>query len=302
MGESGGGKSTLLRLLAGLEESDAGNIELDGERVPGPNEQLVPGHPAIRLAHQDGRLFPNLTVTENIAYALRFRGRSERLARTQELIQLLDLTPVSQHKPRQLSGGEAQRTVLARALAEETPVLLLDEPFGHLDVGRRERLKGGIMANLRQGGPTVVLVTHDPVEALTLADRIAVLHQGLIVQVDSPENVYRRPGSPAVAELLGPANLVTRPALQQALPGYAWPSNLPANAWLCLRPEELQLAAIGQEQGFGVVQRVAFRGAGWEVEVELPGGIRWLLYSDGGLPLGETVGLRATAGWVFPGK
>ncbi len=201
LGPSGCGKSTLLRAIAGLESPAAGGVWWDGEDLAG-----VPTHKrGFALMFQDGQLFPQRTVTGNVGYPLRLRGTSgpAAAARVAELLGLVGLPTYGDRLPAELSGGERQRVALARSLAADPRLLLLDEPLSALDRGLRERLAGDLRQILRAAGTTALLVTHDHDEVWTVADRVAVMQAGRILQAGTLDEVWRRPVSGETALLLG---------------------------------------------------------------------------------------------------
>jgi len=202
VGESGAGKSTLLNLLAGLTEPDGGEIFLNGEDVTNYARRLVPGHPAVKLVPQDYRLFPNVSLRENVAYALRAYETGYKTFRTAQLLELCGLLDVAGRKPREVSGGEQQRTALARALAEKPALLLLDEPFSHLDALHRQTLRRTVLGLVRYEGVGCVLVTHDLLDALTAADRVGVLREGRLLQLAPPAELLRNPADAYVKRLM----------------------------------------------------------------------------------------------------
>lgn len=202
VGESGAGKSTLLNLLAGLTEPDGGEVWLNGEDVTDYARRLVPGHPAVKLVPQDYRLFPNVSLRENVAYALRAYATEYKTYRTAQLLELCGLLDVADRKPREVSGGEQQRTALARALAEKPALLLLDEPFSHLDALHRQTLRRTVLGLVRYEGVGCVLVTHDLLDALTAADRVGVLRDGQLLQLAPPAELLRDPADEYVKRLM----------------------------------------------------------------------------------------------------
>jgi thiamine transport system ATP-binding protein len=209
LGPSGSGKSTLLRAVAGLEPAE-GTIAWDGRSLAG-----VPTHRrGFALMFQDGQLFPHLTVAANVGYALRIRrvGRAQRSARVAELLDLVGLPGYGDRLPATLSGGERQRVALARALAVEPRLLLLDEPLSALDRGLRERLAGDLRRILTAAGTTALMVTHDQEEAFTVADRLAVMRAGRVVQHGDLGEVWQHPADPETALFLGYARVLTGPA------------------------------------------------------------------------------------------
>ena len=274
LGPSGCGKTTLLRLLAGFERPDAGSITVDGTVVAAPGTFLPPERRRVGIVVQDHALFPHLTVAGNVAYGLRRAPR--RQARVDEVLAMVGLDGLGDRFPAELSGGQQQRVAIARALAPEPGVILLDEPFANLDAALRARIRFEVRAILRAAGATVVLVTHDQEEALSLADRVAVMDGGRVAQVGAPDEVYRRPASPFVARFVGDADLVpgtsdgtavTTPLGRLAVEGAA-PAAGPALA--VVRPEALRLSA--DPDGPATVALVTYYGHDQLVEVALDEG------------------------------
>jgi thiamine transport system ATP-binding protein len=209
LGPSGSGKSTLLRAIAGLEAPVAGSIAYDGHDLA-----RVPTHRrGFALMFQDGQLFPHQSVGRNVGYALRLRGASriENSHRVAELLELVGLAGYEARMPSTLSGGERQRVALARSLAVEPRMLLLDEPLSALDRDLRERLAGELHDILRRADTTALLVTHDQEEAFAIADRMAVMREGRLVQSGSVEDVWRAPADAWTARFLGYATVLTGP-------------------------------------------------------------------------------------------
>ncbi len=206
LGPSGSGKSTLLRIIAGLEAPDAGTVKIDGTDVT----KARPQDRGIGFVFQHYAAFQHMTVRENVAFGLRVRRRPqpEVRARVDELLALVGLTQWSDQRPRQLSGGQRQRMALARALAVQPRVLLLDEPFGALDATVRAELRLWLRRLHDEQGVTTVLVTHDQEEAMEVSDGIAVMHEGRIEQVGAPRDVYDAPANEFVMGFLGPVSRV----------------------------------------------------------------------------------------------
>ena len=204
LGPSGCGKTTLLRIVAGLEAQTAGRITMAGRDI----STLPPAQRDYGIVFQSYALFPNLNVADNVAYGLVNRrvGRAEARARVTELLGLVGLPGSEARVPAQLSGGQQQRIAIARALATSPGLLLLDEPLSALDAIVRVHLRGEIRSLQRKLGVTTVMVTHDQEEALSVADRIVVMNQGRIEQVGTPQQVYREPASPFVADFVGRIN------------------------------------------------------------------------------------------------
>jgi iron(III) transport system ATP-binding protein len=207
LGASGSGKTTLLRCVAGFERPGSGTIEVAGSVVDGPGRHVVPERRRLGYVPQEGALFPHLTVAANVGFGL--RTRAGRAARVAELLELVGLGGLDRRYPHELSGGQQQRVALARALALDPALVLLDEPFSSLDAALRLSVRSDIARVLRESGSTVVLVTHDQQEAMSLADHVAVLRAGRIAQVGTPRDLYLRPVDPEMAAFVGEANLVS---------------------------------------------------------------------------------------------
>jgi len=195
LGPSGCGKTTTLRLMAGLERPSGGTIEVDDRRVAGPDAFVKPEERGIGLVFQEFALFPHLTVAENVGFGLADRPDEERAERVAEMLDLVGLADYADRPPSDLSGGQRQRVALARSLAPEPDVLLLDEPFSNLDVRLRVEMREEVHRILREAGVTAVSVTHDQEEALSISDRVAVMNDGRVEQVGSPEEVFHTPAT-----------------------------------------------------------------------------------------------------------
>ncbi|MCW2796747.1 ABC transporter ATP-binding protein [Nocardioides sp.] len=213
LGPSGCGKSTLLRAVAGLEPVTAGSVGWDGSDLAG-----VPTHKrGFALMFQDGQLFNHLSVARNVGYALKLRRAPGTNARVAELLDLVGLAGYGERLPATLSGGERQRVALARSLAVQPRLLLLDEPLSALDAGLRERLAGDLRTILRAAGTTALLVTHDHEEAFVVADRLAVMREGRVVQDGEIADVWRQPVDPDTALFLGYARVLEGAAAVRVL-------------------------------------------------------------------------------------
>lgn len=246
LGESGSGKSTLLRILGRFSDADSGKVYLKGQKLPNVADQLIPGIDEIKLIHQEFELFPNQTTYENVAYALRFYDPSYKVVRVGELLQLTGLENVMNQRAKVLSGGEKQRTAIARALAETPQVLLLDEPFAHLDNANRYKLTQSIERIRREERMACLLVTHEASDALAWSDRVIVLKKGEIAQIGTPREVYENPVDAYVAELTGTVNWLEE--------GKAF-----------LRPEKLKVTTNPDKSKLtGKVITIRFRGSFWE--------------------------------------
>ncbi|MEW5797072.1 MAG: ABC transporter ATP-binding protein [Candidatus Zixiibacteriota bacterium] len=201
LGPSGCGKSTVLRLIAGLEEADGGEIYIDSRRV----DKLRPRDRNVALVFQNYSLYPHMTVAENLSFPLRVARmpKAEIRSRVARVAELLDLSDRLKSRPGQLSGGQRQRVALGRAIIREPAIFLLDEPLSNLDAELRVRMRQEIVQLQRRLDRPMIHVTHDQSEALTMADRIALLHEGRLLQIGTPEDLYQRPASRFVAEFVG---------------------------------------------------------------------------------------------------
>lgn len=205
VGESGSGKTTLLRLIAGLEHPDTGCVFLSGKKIV-EGKLSVPAHKRkVGMVFQDYALFPHLTVFENVTFGLHHvKGNPRKIAR--EALLMVGLTENYSYYPHQLSGGQQQRVALARAIAPNPQIILLDEPFSNLDALLKDQVREEIRHIIKQAGITAIFVTHDTRDALSTADRIAILHKGYLQQIDTPQNLYENPANPYVANFFGKRN------------------------------------------------------------------------------------------------
>ena len=207
LGPSGCGKSTTLRMIAGVERADAGEVRLDGVTVAAPGVHVPPEVRSVGLMFQDFALFPHLTVADNVGFGLRV-DRAEKARRVGELLEKVDLPGFDRKHPHQLSGGEQQRVALARALAPRPRVMLMDDPFSGLDNRLRDGIRDRTLELLKEEGTAVLLVTHEPDEAMRMADEIALMRSGRIVQKGAPYNVYNAPVDKAAAAFFSDINVI----------------------------------------------------------------------------------------------
>ena len=262
LGPSGCGKSTLLRLAAGLETLQSGRIAIGGAAVAegGGGRQLPPEKRGVGLMFQDYALFPHLTVKQNIGFGLRDEpGGARGRAWIERALREVGLAHLGERYPHTLSGGQQQRIALLRALAPNTGVLLLDEPFSELDGHLRRRIRQETRAMLAESGATTLMVTHDPEEAMFLADRIVVLDRGRVAQDASPLEIYTAPADPFVARLFGPANElegVVRGGMVDTALGPAPAAGMEdGRAVLCLvRTDDVEVTAAPPDHGRGYVR------------------------------------------------
>ena len=267
LGASGSGKTTVLRMIAGLHPLTAGRILVDGRRV----DTLPAQRRGVGLVPQEGALFPHLSVAKNVGFGLvpldpvaRWRTRTERADRVREVLTLVGLADRAHDRPSQLSGGQQQRVALARALAPGSGLILLDEPFSALDAALRGRVRAEVTALLTETGATSVLVTHDRAEALASSDRVAVLIDGRLAQVDTPERLYQHPVSREVAQLSGEVVLLPATADGEVAHTVIGPVPICAagrgSGTVLWRPESLSVRRVGSG-GHGVCTGVEFVGA-----------------------------------------
>jgi iron(III) transport system ATP-binding protein len=305
LGPSGSGKTTLLRCIAGFERPDSGTIALDGRVLDGPNARHQPPHArGIGIVPQEAALFPHLSVAQNIAFGLTGMNRQARRVRVEAMLRLVDMPGYGPRRPHQLSGGQQQRVALARALASEPQLVLLDEPFSALDAKLRSDLRDEVRALLRQIGATVVLVTHDQEEALTLADHLVVLRDGHVVADGAPHDLYERPPDVVTAQFLGRATIL--PARLDRVDGEVVADSevgrVPVPSWhgpasgmcqLVLRPESIALGPPRTASAVGVVLQIAYRGADALVVVQLASGTTVTASTPGHTPYraGDVVGI-----------
>ncbi|RKU27252.1 iron ABC transporter ATP-binding protein [Candidatus Poribacteria bacterium] len=209
LGPSGCGKTTTLRLIAGFEKADAGTIAMEKRMLVNSNIHVPPESRGIGFVFQDYALFPNKNVIENVAFGLRKTAKKIRWERALEVLRMVGLTQLQTRMPHHLSGGEQQRVALARAMIARPKLLLLDEPFSNLDPGLRQTTRQEVRSLLKAAGISAVLVTHSQEEALSFAERLGVMKDGVLEQIGTPEAVYRYPQTAYVADFLGQTNFIT---------------------------------------------------------------------------------------------
>jgi iron(III) transport system ATP-binding protein len=208
VGESGCGKTTILRLIAGFEDPDGGEIILDNQLLSSGNKTLKPEKRNVGMVFQDYALFPHLTVKENILFGLSKVSKAERDSRLEEIVALVGMAEYMDRYPHQLSGGQQQRVALARALAPQPALIMLDEPFSNLDAVLKEQVRDDVRYIIKKAGTTAIFVTHDTKDALATADRIAILKDGQIQQIGTPQELYDAPANLYVANFFGKVNVL----------------------------------------------------------------------------------------------
>ena len=274
LGPSGCGKTTLLRVIAGFEELDSGALTVGGELMAGPKYHLPPDKRKVGMVFQEYALFPHMDVGSNVGYGL--DRNPEKISKVKEMLTIVGLEGMAHRMPHELSGGEQQRVALARALAPRPDVVLLDEPFSNLDEWMRHRIRADVNRILREVGATAIFVTHNQEEAMLLGDRIAVMNQGQLEQVDTPEHIYHRPATQFVAKFMEVADFL--PAQSD---GYILVTELgilpgPLGLYpgeeveIMLRPNDVSIAA--DETGTGIITNRAFKGANYLHTIQLHSG------------------------------
>jgi putrescine transport system ATP-binding protein len=295
LGASGCGKSTLLRLLAGFEAPSSGRIELDGDELTG----LPPYRRPVNMMFQSYALFPHMTVADNIAFGLKQDGlsREQCQRRVEEMLALVQMEPMARRKPHQLSGGQQQRVALARSLAKRPKLLLLDEPMGALDKKLRSEMQLEVVNIIEQLGVTCVMVTHDQEEAMTMAHRIAIMDQGRIVQVGTPDEIYEQPTTRFAAAFVGSVNLIEgkieedkpdyitirAPGLPEPIRiGHGHTGYEDMDVIFALRPEKLVVTKEQPDQPHnryqGKIEEIAYLGSHSVMHIRLASGMKLLAH------------------------
>ena len=303
LGPSGCGKTTLLRLIAGLEMPDSGQILVDGRDVT----HVPPHRRGFGLMFQEYALFPHKDVFNNVAFGLRMEGldRQEIEKRVAEVLALVGLEGFERRDVSQLSGGERQRVALARSLAPHPRLLMLDEPLGALDRTLRERLMDELPRILHEAGVTVITVTHDQEEAFAVSDCVALMRAGEVVQIGTPQELYRQPGSAWIARFLGLANLidakVVEPRRVQTVLGVLEVGNLGmgdadvgSEVQLLIRPEAARVGEIDLNRLELEITGRSFRGMHWQLDGRHESGMMLTFIFSAGVDLpgiGETISL-----------
>ncbi|MEQ8589615.1 MAG: ABC transporter ATP-binding protein [Roseitalea porphyridii] len=267
LGASGSGKTTLLRMLAGFEELSGGDILIEGTSIAG----LPPNQRPVNLMFQSYALFPHMTVAQNIAYGLEMEKlpKAEITERVDAILDVIQLGHLTRRKPDQLSGGQRQRVALARALVKRPKVLLLDEPLGALDKKLRSEMQLELKRLQHEFGITFIMVTHDQEEALVMADRIAIMKDGALLQVGSPKDIYEKPESKFAADFIGVMNFLN---VKRSGDGFVTPDGTAittahvsegvgqGEAIAAVRPERLLVGDAGENKVGGTVSEIAYHG------------------------------------------
>ena len=315
LGASGCGKTTLLRMIAGFETLSAGEISFGNKLMAADGTHVPPEKRNVAIVFQSYALWPHMTVAENVGYALRVRGvvQAERSVKIGEALAAVELSGFEARRPAELSGGQRQRVALARCLAMNPDVILLDEPLANLDVHLRASMEDTFRAFHARTGATMIYVTHDQSEAMAMADRIAVMDKGRILQVADPATLYAEPEGEGVARFVGNGRVVECAVLGRAGEGQCRVSlfggevlvrvsadgPVSGRGLLALKPEGL---AIG-ETGFSArVRKAVFKGAHtlYDVEPEAMPGLVLPVPSERRIAVGEVVRVAVQDGWLLP--
>ncbi len=278
LGESGCGKSTLLRLIAGFEQPDKGLILIDGDKVIGPQDKLLPGHESITLVHQHYELFPNHSVFENVYEALKTYEEDEiKAAQVNDMLDICRLAELADKFPRELSGGQQQRVALARALINNPELLLLDEPFSDLDTILKTELKKDIYEIIQQTQTTAILVTHDAKDALPICDEITVMRDGEFLQTGSPAEIYNHPVNEYVARFCGPISVFPYALLDEN-----------SGSMAAIRPEHIRFSS--KTEGIpAVVTTTNYLGSHFEIILESENSVEWYVHTTEKPEMGQQV-------------
>lgn len=292
LGESGCGKTTLLRTIAGLEKPQSGTIQLNNTIFNDQRYFLSPEKRQLGFVFQDYALFPHLTVEQNIAFSLAKKSKVEQQRIIAEMIELVALKEHSNKYPEQLSGGQQQRVAIARALAAKPKLLLLDEPFSHLDVYLRESLAQELRELIKQQGIMALMVTHDQQEAFAFADKIGVMNQGKIEQWDDADTIYQKPATPYVASFIGEGSLIPLNECPNVIKNqFDIPDH--NNGFLLIRPENLLPSSTGAIKA--TIKRRVYRGAYSMVTAQIEASNQLVYFYDTQqLNVHESVNLQLT--------
>ncbi len=277
VGPSGCGKTTLLRLIAGFEVPDNGAAYIGGKPVVNEKKFVPPEKRDVGIVFQNYALFPHLDVSENIAYGLSSKG-SQREKRIGEMLTLIGLEDYGSKMPHELSGGEQQRVALARALAPDPEILLLDEPFSNLDADLRTRIRSEVRDILKRTKASVIFVTHDQDEALFMGDRVGVMNEGKVVQVDKPEDIFHYPIDPFVANFIGTADFIDgkingQETVETEIGNLLYHGEHPSgkSVDVMVRPDFIDIEPM--QNGVGEIVDRVFRGMHYLYKIRLPSGI-----------------------------
>ena len=296
VGENGAGKSTLLRIIAGFEDADKGSVRVMGESVTGPSQNLVPGHPRIKMLRQNLSLMPKHTIYENVSYHLRGYTDDYQEEQTLGLLERFRLARYADQRPENLSGGQQQRAALARALAERPDLLLLDEPFSNVDVMLKSELREQLILQGREDGETMIFTTHDAQDALSLADTILVMKNGEVVQLGTPKEIYENPVDLYVANLFGVLNYFTIDVFNSIFPSCV--GKYDNISHVGIRPAFISVCTDAMKMIEGEVVRCGYHGDHFMLKVKVSG-VEMLVRSEKKYDRGVMVPLTMDTGKIL---
>ena len=278
IGESGTGKSTLLKLIAGLETSDSGTIIIDGKIVESTSNFIVAEDRGIGFVFQDFALFPHMNIKKNIGYGLaKFPDKTVRVS---EILRMVGLESHGNRYPDELSGGEQQRIALARALAPNPKLLLLDEPFSNLDIGLKSQIRDELFEIIKGTGLSCIFVTHDVNDAILLANKIAVLDQGKVIQIGTPKELFDQPLTPAIARFFGEINIFNQEEFQQ------FKIEFEKADFYGIRPQQIQYSMKPEKKSYSaIIIRETFHGLWRKYRLKLSNQIELDMVVDGQCPI-----------------
>ncbi|UDL88068.1 ABC transporter ATP-binding protein [Mesorhizobium sp. PAMC28654] len=313
LGPSGCGKTTMLRLIAGFEAPSEGRVLFGDRLMADPQRQVPPESRGVGVVFQSYALWPHMDVAENVAYPLKARHvrQGEIAARVGVVLEIVGLNGFEKRRIEELSGGQRQRVGLARCLVADAGIILFDEPLANLDMHLRSSMVDAFRDIHRRTGATIVYVTHDQAEALALADRVAVMSQGRLLQAAAPQEVYRAPADATVAGFVGRGSIVSGTAADHAngtatveIAGHRFAARSaggqPGPAKVLLRPEALRLSLEGLP---ATVLDSIYRGPVYEARLALPeSGQELLIDSAEALAVGQKVRVAVSDGWIIPGS
>ncbi len=320
LGPSGCGKTTLLRQIAGFDKLDGGQIRIGDRLVSSAETHIPPEHRKLGIVFQSYALWPHMTVAENVAYGLTVAGvrDPERAKRVAAALDLVGLNGFAERRPGLLSGGQRQRVALARCLVTEPSLVLLDEPLANLDVHLRASMEEEFARFHERTGTTMVYITHDQAEAMALADRIAVMDRGRLLQLATPSLLYREPANVTVAGFIGegmvlPATILSSPQAGRCKVGVLGveaivrcrPDQTVNNqARLCLRARDIGITAAGPGSVLATVERLSYQGGFFRMEARPGANQDMILHLDAAEPspaqAGELIHIAITDGWIIP--
>ena len=297
VGPSGCGKSTTLRMVAGLEEISEGELYIDGKLM----NDVAPKDRDIAMVFQNYALYPHMTVYDNMAFSLKLKKtpKAEIDRKVREAAEILDITQYLNRKPKALSGGQRQRVAIGRAIVRNPKVFLMDEPLSNLDAKLRNQMRAEIIKLRERINTTFIYVTHDQEEALTMSDTIAVMNQGYIQQIGTPEDIYNEPENAFVADFIGDSNIIDGVMIEDKLVSFlgikhecvdtGFGNNKPVD--VVIRPEDIDIVEAGTGFMDGDITSVIFKGVHYEIEI-MAGGYEWLVHTTKYFETGSHVGMK----------